>query len=278
MKRSRDFGRFAAANAVENDALQQRPKIQLAAAAWKWIGLNNTSLVGQVLQPDSRLSLKSNRASESQQRGSRIKEAAHRGGGERANTLAYQMQRVVISRRKMKWCSGEITRIFQLRKITRGRLHRMRRRRIPARQCRRTQMRDAFESTCNTSGKHLAAPDISVITVTSPIETDPDHPLVPRAAFDNHGSDVSAMVLRRECLASGQFERVDRRNILRMRVVHHQQFIALDLVHGKQVFHRFLEGAKSGVVVQIADMLAHKSLAAHHQRDGVFEIRSHSKN
>ena len=83
---------------------------------------------------------------------------------------------------------------------------------------------------------------------------------------------MRAVMLHRYRPKSSQVGSVERRSILGMTVVGHQQFIPINLIHGHEIRDGFLESAESLVVLQVADVLADEGLAVHHQRDGVFQI------
>ena len=80
-------------------------------------------------------------------------------------------------------------------------------------------MRNAFEAVTHAADENLAAPNGAVIAVTRAVETDADDALVPGTALGEHGSDVSAMMLHGNLFDCGKFGGVDRRHILRMRIV-----------------------------------------------------------
>ena len=57
------------------------------------------------------------------------------------------------------------------------------------------------------------------------------------------------------------------RKILGMQIVDQKQIVPAHLVHGDEIVNGFLKSAKRLVVIQISNMLAHKSLAIDYEGD-----------
>ena len=135
-------------------------------------------------------------------------------------------------------------------------------------------MSHAIEAFFDASDENLAAPDGAVVTVSGAVETDADHALVPFASLGEHGRDVGAMMLHRErfCRSTQALQHAAVETYCGMTIVHDQQFVPANFVHGDQIANGFLKGAEGLVVIQVADVLADEGLAIHHQGDGVFQI------
>src|SRR3984957_18976095 len=138
-------------------------------------------------------------------------------------------------------------------------------------------MRNAFEAVTHASGEHLAAPNGTVISIASAIETEPNDALDPGAALGKHRSNVSAVMLHGNPFDCDKFGGVDSRHILRVRIVNDEQVVRIDLIHGKQILDRFAKSTESFVVVQVSDVLADKGLAVDDESDRILEVRAQSK-
>jgi hypothetical protein len=57
-----------------------------------------------------------------------------------------------------------------------------------------------LETIPNAAGEKLSTPDASVVAISSAIETDADHALVPALPLGQHGSNVRMMMLDRALL------------------------------------------------------------------------------
>src|SRR5690349_14875334 len=113
-------------------------------------------------------------------------------------------------------------------------------------------MGDALETWAYAAGKNFAASDRAIIPVPCAIETCPDDARVPCAPLGEHGSDVRSMMLRRAFVRCGKLRGMQRRDILRMRVVNDQQFVRINFIHRKQITNGIPECTKRFVMIEVS--------------------------
>src|SRR5579862_9721295 len=89
---------------------------------------------------------------------------------------------------------------------------------------------------------------------------------------------MRTMVLNRYHSRNAETASVHRRDILGMRIMHHQQFFGTNFIHRDQVLNCFLKSTERLIVPQVADVLADESLAIDDEGDRILEIGADGQN
>src|SRR6202046_163206 len=139
-------------------------------------------------------------------------------------------------------------------------------------------MREADKSFGDAASENFAAPDCSVIAVSSAVEADAYNSLIPFLVFGENGCDVRAVMLDGNLFAGLKILGESCRDIAGMRVVNNDQLIAANFIHGKKVANCLLEWNAGFEILEIADVLADERLACNHDGYCILEIGAQRQN
>ena len=251
----------ALAKPVSDDRVEQRTEVELAVRKWKWICIVVAALRPSCSSHIAACPSKVVSLDKSEQRRSGVEESSHRRSGKCAHTADRQdaLRSHIASRSEMALQSDPADRQAAT-EIPPPPASGYRAAASPPANSSFAKMGYTFETTRHAAGKNLATPDASVVSVACAIEADTDNGLLPGATLGKHRRQVRAMMLHRTASTRRQARAHARRGVLRMAIVHHQQIVPSHVIHRNQIFDSLLESVESLVVVQIADMLAHKCL------------------
>src|SRR5581483_4578145 len=272
MKRTSYLRYVTPTKSICYDGLKQRPIIQFGAVERKWVRSTRVAAPGKLLKPHRSLSFERHFPRESEERRDRIEKPARGGSRKYSHFLFHQLACTDEAARKAERRRREIQSRIELVQEPGGRLNREFSSRIAPCQHRRTEVGDTLETSAHASHKDLATPDAPIVTVPGSIKTHPDNWSIPLAALGEHRSDVCAMMLNSNRIGYAQTRGVNRRAVLRVRVMGHQQFVDTNVIHRKQVDDGLLERLEGAEIVQIANVLADECLPLDDQRDGIFQI------
>src|SRR5208283_551691 len=235
----------------------------------EWIAFHFARRARYVLDPHGSLPFECDVTREAEQSGGGIKKPSDRGRGKRPHILMNKLQSGRVAGRKRKWRVAQSGQPLHLSQKTRSCLHRILRRGVASGQSGRAQMCNSFKSILQTSDEEFSTPDAAVIAIASAVKADSEHRFLPCAPFGQHRRDVGAVMLHRAFFGRRQPQAMYRRAVLGMSVVANYDVLPANFIHRHQVADRFLERAEGIVMIEIADVLAYKSLPLDHQSHGV---------